>query len=384
MFYTDSLLTDLFGLLLALTAIVITYYKWSFSYWKKNNVPYLEPTIPFGNLPSPVKPTDTIGVVIKKAYEEFRRRKVPHGGIFGLTRPIYLAVDLEYVKNVLTKDFQHFVDRGVYYNEKVDPLSAHLFAIGGQKWRNLRVKLTPTFTSGKMKMMFQTLLDCEENLHEKMETLHKSGQAIDIKDVLGCYTTDIIGSCAFGLECNTFKEEDSPFRKYGKKVFTTTTFRRLQFTFAINFPKIAHVLNLRTVPKDIADFFTKVVRDNVAYREKNNYSRKDFMQLLIDLKNNKLAQEEGYQHDGNTLSIDEVAAQSFIFFLAGFETSSTTMTWALYELAKNQDIQKKVRDEINTVLAKHDGKVTYEAIQDMKYMSQVLDGKYTEIKISQC
>lgn len=60
------------------------------------------------------------------------------------------------------------------------------------------------------------------------------------------------------------------------------------------------------------------------------------------------------------------------------------MTWALYELAKNQDIQKKVRDEINTVLAKHDGKVTYEAIQDMKYMSQVLDGKYTEIKISQC
>jgi cytochrome P450 family 6 len=115
------------------------------------------------------------------------------------------------------------------------------------------------------------------------------------------------------------------------------------------------------------------VKDTVSYRENNNYTRKDFLPLLIDLKNNKLAENEGYKHDGNTLSIDEIAAQCFVFFIAGFETSSTTMTFAMYELSKHQELQDKVRDEVNAVLAKHGGKISYEAIQDMKYMDQVIN-----------
>ncbi|RZC38786.1 p450 domain containing protein, partial [Asbolus verrucosus] len=100
----------------------------------------------------------------------------------------------------------------------------------------------------------------------------------------------------------------------------------------------------------------------VSYREEKNYTRNDFLQLLIDLKGSE---------DG--LTMNDVAAQSFVFFLAGFETSSTLMTFTLYELARNQDIQQRLRDEINTVLAKHDGKITYDSIQEMKYMNQVID-----------
>ncbi|KAJ3651615.1 hypothetical protein Zmor_017644 [Zophobas morio] len=361
MFWTESLWMYLLGIIVAFTAICITKLKRKFAYWKIRNVPYLEPSFPFGNLQNPFKVRETVGISVKRLYDELKSKKLPHGGVFFLSRPIYLLADLESIKNVLTKDFQYFFNRGVYYNEKDDPISAHLFAIGGQRWRNLRMKLTPTFTSGKMKLMFQTLLDCQKNLHEKIALLCESKQPIDIKELLGCYTTDVIGSCAFGLECNTFKDDDSPFRKYGKKVFGSNISRRLQISFAVNFPKAARAFKIRAIPKDISDFFSKVVKDNVEYREKNNFRRNDFMQLLIDLKNNKL------------VTIEEVTAQSFVFFLAGFETSSTAMTFALYELAKNQDIQQKVRDEISTVLAKHDGKVTYDAIKDMTYMNQVLD-----------
>lgn len=72
--------------------------------------------------------------------------------------------------------------------------------------------------------------------------------------------------------------------------------------------------------------------------------------------------------------MDEAAAQCFVFFLAGFETSSTTMTFALYELAQQQDIQDRVREEIQTVLAKHDDQMTYDSLSDLKYMKQVIDG----------
>lgn len=67
------------------------------------------------------------------------------------------------------------------------------------------------------------------------------------------------------------------------------------------------------------------------------------MDILIKLKN-----QERIENDENSgpISVHEIAAQGFIFFLAGFETSSTTMTFALYELAMNQELQDRARIEM--------------------------------------
>jgi cytochrome P450 family 6 len=73
--------------------------------------------------------------------------------------------------------------------------------------------------------------------------------------------------------------------------------------------------------------------------------------------------------------MDVIAAQAFVFFIAGFETSSATMTFCLYEMAMQPDIQKRVRAEINTVLEKHDGNITYESISEMEYLDKVVSGK---------
>ncbi|XP_063929995.1 cytochrome P450 6a8-like [Zophobas morio] len=366
MFLSDCALIDLTGLLLALITIFITYYKWSFTYWKNLNVPYLKPSIPMGNLAPQSASKEHFSLVVKHIYDELKRQKARHGGFFLFARPAYLVIDLEYVKNVFTKDFKYFNDRGMYYNEKDDPISAHLFNVSGEKWKNLRTKLTPTFTSGKMKMMFQTLLDCEKNLHEKIEELYERNEPLDVKKLLSCYTMDVIGSCAFGIECNSFKDGPASFREYGLKFFNMSKWENFVFGLSMSYPKVAKALKVRAVSKSVSDFFSKVVKDNVEYRESNHYSRKDFMQLLIEMK------RKGTQN-GTGLTLDEITAQSFVFFLAGFETSSSATSWAMFELAKNPDIQDKLRDEINSVVAKHNGKVTYEALREMKYMDQVIN-----------
>jgi cytochrome P450 family 6 len=68
-------------------------------------------------------------------------------------------------------------------------------------------------------------------------------------------------------------------------------------------------------------------------------------------------------------------AQTFQFLAAGFETPGTTMSFALYELAMHPDIQHRLRAEIIRVMAKHQGVLTYEGIQEMSYLDMVVSGE---------
>ncbi|CAG9819628.1 unnamed protein product [Phaedon cochleariae] len=364
----DRLVVDLLGIVVALLAVAYVWIKWSYQYWEKRNVPYLPPAFLWGNILPPHKRTISFGEDVANIYKRAKDKGWKYLGIYALTSPVYMPLDLDIIKNIMSKDFNHFVDRGVYVNEKVEPISAHLFSIGGVKWRNLRTKFSPTFTSGKMKTMFQTVAKCGSILENYIRNEVDANKPLDIKSVLACYSTDIIGSCAFGLECNTFKEPDTPFRQFGDRVFNLNKFLVMKLTFANQFPDVARFLGMRILSKDIEQFFTKVVDDTIKYRERNNVVRHDFLQMCIDIKN-----DEEQSGDGTSLTLEEIVAQSFVFFIAGFETSSTTMTFTLYELAINPDIQEKVRNEIKTVLAKHDNQINYDALNELKYMGQVID-----------
>jgi cytochrome P450 family 6 len=85
------------------------------------------------------------------------------------------------------------------------------------------------------------------------------------------------------------------------------------------------------------------------------------------------------------VTMNVIAAQAFVFFLAGFETSSTTMTFCLHQLAVNPDIQERLRTEIDTVLQKYDGNITYDSIFEMEYLDKIVNGKdYQMLILADC
>lgn len=70
-----------------------------------------------------------------------------------------------------------------------------------------------------------------------------------------------------------------------------------------------------------------------------------------------------------------MTAQAALFFVAGFETVSTAMTFLMYELAINPEIQERLAQEIKDHDKANGGKFDYNSIQTMTYLDMVVSGR---------
>lgn len=214
-------------------------------------------------------------------------------------------------------------------------------------------------------MMFPVMLKCSEGLIPAVE----SQDVLDINDVSVRYTIDIIGNCVFGLECNSLKQCNTRFQEIAQKVTNPPWWNSVKFFTALLSPNITKLARIQVAEQEIIDFFVGLVRDTIEYREKNSVNRNDFMQLMINLKK----ADEWKSNEGLVMDLKTVTAQAFVFFAAGYETSSMTINLCLFELSQNQEMQERVRDEIRGVV-KEDGGITYDGIMAMTYLDKIVQG----------
>jgi cytochrome P450 family 6 len=352
-------------LILLVFVLALIWVRHRFTYFERHGIPYDPPSFPMGNLKG-LGGKMHLALMFQKFYTKFKG-KSPVCGFFMILKLNVIVTDLDTVKDILIKNFDSFRNRGIYYNSVDDPLTAHLLAIEDNPWKAMRSKLTPTFTSGKMKMMFETVLNIADHM---IDNLQKSSnlQLIEVKDMLANFTTEVIGNVAFGLELNSINDPNSKFRVMGKKLFDPENTFLPKFLFLASNRELGRKLHMKLLPTDLSEFFLGSIKQTIEYRIKNNIERNDFLNLVIKMYT-------GEDMESGSLTLNELAAQCFIFFIGGFETSSSTSTFVLYNLAMNQNIQEKLRDEIKGVVSKNGGKVSYEGLKEMKYLQMVIDGK---------
>lgn len=226
--------------------------------------------------------------------------------------------------------------------------------------------------------MFNTVLETSKGMSVICENHSKMNEPIEFKELFYRYTTDSIVSCAFGLECNTLQDETSVYRHFGKKLFVTQKYRQIMGYLLPDY--VFKKFNIKLTEPDIEKFLFNLIKDTITYRENNNYLRKDFMQLLIQVKNRgNVDSDDKILNDDNTtgnfLTLEQITAQCYLFFAAGFETSAIVLTETMYELAMHQDIQNKLRKHIEQVLFEYGGNLSYESIMRMEYLDAVINGK---------
>jgi len=120
-------------------------------------------------------------------YNKYRKSGFPFVGFYFLHKPAAFIVDTQLAKNILIKDFSNFADRGQFHNGRDDPLTQHLFNLDGKKWKDMRQRLTPTFTSGKMKFMFPTVIKVSEEFVKvitEQVPAAQNGAVLEIKELI--------------------------------------------------------------------------------------------------------------------------------------------------------------------------------------------------------
>ncbi|XP_029651416.2 cytochrome P450 3A14-like [Octopus sinensis] len=269
-----------------------------------------------------------------------------------------------------------------------------------EEWKYLRTLLSPNFSAKKLKEMQPLIKTAADNLEEACDNIAKTGEDVDVSHLFGCYTMDVIATTAFGVEVNSQKNPDNPFVKNATYLVRRSRFKS---TFVISFISrkfFKFLLFTRVVATRSRQFFYDLCKKILADRKRTNGQfRKDLLQLMIDQQNDfteeqpeKNAKNDDVKNDdannGNTVNGDatnddvpiptklvkrkltdeEIIAQSIIFFMAGYETTATTLSFMAHLLALHEDIQDKVYQEIQSVIGKKT--LDYDGVQKLAYLSQ--------------
>ncbi|XP_036672863.3 probable cytochrome P450 6d5 [Drosophila suzukii] len=361
-------------LLIGVVSLIYVYLKWTFSYWDRKGFPSTGVSIPFGAMASVAKGKRSFGLAV---YDMYRSTKEPVVGLYLTLRPALLIRDAQLSRDMVTKDFASFHDRGVYVDEENDPMSAGLFQLEGASWRTLRAKLTPSFTSGKLKAMFETSDSIGDKLVANIKAQLPQGgnKEFDIKKLMSTYAIDIIGSTIFGLNVDSFADPNNEFVAISKKLNRKTFTDILRIAALFLYPGLEKLFVRIGWKVESAELMRELAHRTVDFREKNNIVRKDLLQLLLQLRNQgKINTDdtnwsaESTKNGVKSMSKDVIAGQLFLFYAAGFETTAATASFTLYELSQNPEVMEKAKEDVHRAIENQGGKLTYDAISDMKYL----------------
>lgn len=156
-----------------------------------------------------------------------------------------------------------------------------------------------------------------------MERYADTENTVEMREVAACYTTNVISSVAFGLDVDCLANNKLEIRKYGHMFFNASFKNIIRANLAVMNPALAKFLRLRFADKEVSDFFVETVRQNLEYRQKNNVTRKDFFQMLIQLRNTgKIQDDDWHTNNGasnaEAITLEQMAAQAFFFFIGKF------------------------------------------------------------------
>ncbi|XP_076865316.1 cytochrome P450 3A30-like [Brachyhypopomus gauderio] len=354
-------------LILAVTLILI-YGVWPHGFFKKLGIPGPRPWPFFGTFLSYSKGFYNFDMACFKKFGKV-------WGIYDGRLPILMVLDQEMIKAIMVKEcYSAFTNRRETNLDLAGPLADGITLVKDEKWKRIRGSLSPFFTSGKLKEIFSLTEKYADRFIDNLKKRNPE-EAIKIKDFLAPYSMDVVASSSFSVDIDSINNPNDPFVTHIKKIFNFSFFSPL-FLIITLFPFLVPVLaklGVNMFSKSSVGFFYSSLRKIKEEHNMSDNRRVDFLQLMIQSQiSDTQADQAVDEHPSKGLTDHEILSQSFIFILGGYETTSTTLTYLLYNLVTNPDCMTKLVELIDEHFP-HDAPMTYDALMKFEYLDMVIN-----------
>ncbi|XP_041859474.1 cytochrome P450 3A27-like [Melanotaenia boesemani] len=340
-------------------SLILLYGYAPYGFFKKLGIPGPKP-LPF--IGTFLELRHGVHVFDTKCYQKYGKV----WGTYDGRTPVLVIMDTAMIKTILVKEcYSMFTNRRDFGLN--GPMREAVTVIVDEEWKRIRSILSPSFTSGRLKGMYTIMLEHSRNL---IKSLHKKAQAdevIDVKDVFGPYSMDVVTSTSSSVDIDSINHPTDPFVENIKKIVKFSFLNPL-LVLVVLFPALGSVfdkMDLTFFPSDVLKFFYAFLKRIKSERDQNkNNNRMDFMQLMMD------SQKSGNNKDGLTDS--EILAQALTYIFAGYETSSSTLSFLAFNLATHPHVQKTLQQEIDETFP-NKCQPTYDALMQMEYLDMVMN-----------
>ncbi|KAF7691086.1 cytochrome P450 3A40-like [Silurus meridionalis] len=352
--------------ILAVTLLFI-YSVWPYRFFKNLGIPGPRPWPFVGTFLSYIKGFYNFDMECFKKYGKV-------WGIYDGRLPILMILDIEMIKAIMVKEcFSTFTNRREANLDLAGPFADGITVVKDEKWKRIRASLSPFFTSGRLKEIFPL---AEKYADRFIDHLKKKNpkEAVKVKEVIATYSMDVVTSASFSVDIDSLNNPEDPFATHIKTFLNFNFFSPLILIITI-FPFLVPLLSKLGVTlfsKSAMDFFYNSLKKIKDQHNTKANRRVDFLQLMIESQISDEQAEKADDQPNKGLTDHEILSQSFIFLLGGYETTSTTLTYLLYNLATNPDSMSKLVEDIDATFPR-DAPVTYDALFKLEYLEMAIN-----------